>query len=79
MQVLAGTEDWLIQKETQERTTSRTEGTYVSKMKNNTFLRSVKCSTSLGYFPVNKHRHMEYLNQRQKKLTQCIKFVFLCD
>lgn len=54
MQVLAGTEDWLIQNDTQERTTSRMEGTYVSRIKNSTFLRSAKCSTSLGYCPVNE-------------------------
>lgn len=33
MQMRAGTEDWLIQKETQDRTTKALDGTYVSKMK----------------------------------------------
>lgn len=56
IQVLAGTEDWLIQKETQERTTSSVEGTYVSRIKKSTFLRRAKCSTNLGYFPKVKHR-----------------------
>lgn len=56
MQVLAGTDDWLIQKETQERTTSRVEGTYVSRIKKSTFLRRAKCSTNLGYFPEGRHR-----------------------
>lgn len=51
MQVLAGTDDWLIQKETQDRTTSRVEGTYVSRIKKSTFLRRAKCNTNLGYFP----------------------------
>lgn len=55
MQVRAGTELWLIQKETQDSTTSSVEGTYVSRMKNNTFLRSAKCSTSLGYSPEGTH------------------------
>lgn len=51
MQVLAGTDDWLIQKDTQDRTTSRVEGTYVSRIKKSTFLRRAKCNTNLGYFP----------------------------
>lgn len=66
MQVLAGTEDWLIQKETQERTTSRMEGTYVSRMKKSTFLRRAKCSTSLGYCPMRRHRQKRCLKYKVK-------------
>lgn len=51
MQVRAGTEDWLIQKDTHDKTTSSVEGTYVSRMKKRTFLRKAKCSTSFGYKP----------------------------
>lgn len=42
MQILAGTDDWLIQNDTQERTTSRIDGTYVSSMKYKMFLLSSK-------------------------------------
>lgn len=48
MQTLAGTEDWLIQKDTQDRTTSRLEGTYVSRMKYRMLLFSSKWKISLG-------------------------------
>lgn len=42
MQILAGTDDWLIQNDTQESTTRRIEGTYVSNMKYKMFLLSSK-------------------------------------
>lgn len=48
IQIRAGTEDREIQKETQERTTSRLEGTYVSRMKYRMLLLSSKWKTSLG-------------------------------
>lgn len=48
MQILAGTDDWLIQNDTQESTTRRIDGTYVSNMKYKMFLLSSKWNTSFG-------------------------------
>lgn len=48
MQILAGTEDWLIQNDTQERTTSKLDGTYVSRIKYRMFLLSSKWKTNFG-------------------------------
>lgn len=48
MQILAGTDDWLIQNDTQESTTNRIDGTYVSSMKYKMFLFSSKWNTSFG-------------------------------